>query len=91
VWVPSPLRLHATLPIGHRGGLVIAQRFPEQINRLFARAVLNVSTNSSKMSSVREGHFSIFSSNVVDKTPSRAEVASLIAGSEEKSNLAYPR
>ena len=31
--------LHAALRIGHRGGLVNAQRFLEQINRLIARAV----------------------------------------------------
>src|SRR6516225_12006818 len=30
---------HAALRIGHRSGLVNAQRFPEQINRLIARAV----------------------------------------------------
>jgi hypothetical protein len=31
--------LHAALRIGHRGGLVNAQRFLEQINRLIAHAV----------------------------------------------------
>ena len=31
--------LHAVLRIGRRGGLVNAQRFPEQINRLIAHAV----------------------------------------------------
>jgi hypothetical protein len=31
--------LHAVLCLGHRGGLVNAQRFLEQINRLIARAV----------------------------------------------------
>jgi hypothetical protein len=31
--------LHAALCLGHRGGLVNAQRFLEQINRLIARAV----------------------------------------------------
>src|SRR5271166_3173782 len=31
--------LHAALRIGHRGGLINAQRFLEQINRLIARTV----------------------------------------------------
>src|SRR5271169_2327099 len=46
--------LHAALRIGHRGGLVNAQRFLEQINRLIARAVERLDKLLHPLASLRE-------------------------------------
>jgi hypothetical protein len=46
--------LHAALRIGHRGGLVNAQRFLEQINRLIARAVKRLDKLLHTFASLRE-------------------------------------
>src|SRR5271165_4299178 len=46
--------LYAALRIGHRGGLVNAQRFLEQINRLIARAVERLDKLLHPLTSLRE-------------------------------------
>jgi hypothetical protein len=46
--------LHAALRVGHRGGLVNAQRFLEQINRLIARAVERLDKLLHPLASLRE-------------------------------------
>src|ERR1700687_4399673 len=46
--------MHAALRIGHRGGLVNAQRFLEQINRLIARAVERLDKLLHTLASLRE-------------------------------------
>ena len=46
--------VHAALRIGHRGGLVNAQRFLEQINRLIARAVERLDRLLHTLASLRE-------------------------------------